>query len=159
MVEMFIIQRLTPIRVMLRVWAENKLLPISSSRPKGLVRKLCYLGCHMRWASVKVQPYYKVLGPAFMKLSDPIGPIFRVGANPHFSPKYKVGIRVVLHKWPKGCEKRKWFRTSHGYCRQSEDHDQENPNHFLQVFITQHNGKWNYNDFPSNATPSTNIYN
>ena len=35
---------------------QGKLVPISSSWPKGLAAELCHLGCHMGWVSVWAQP-------------------------------------------------------------------------------------------------------
>ena len=74
MVEMFIIQQMSPIRpmlrvwddvklvptspiwLMLRVWFEERLFPIYSNRLEGLAPKLCHLGCHMEWVSVLPNP-------------------------------------------------------------------------------------------------------
>ena len=55
-IEMFIIQRMSPIWPMLRVQVEKKLVPISSSQLDGLMSKLCHLGHHVEWVSVQVAP-------------------------------------------------------------------------------------------------------
>jgi len=49
----------SPIRPMLRGGAEEKFVPISSSRPNGLAPKLCHLRRHMGWVIVRANPYYE----------------------------------------------------------------------------------------------------
>jgi hypothetical protein len=46
----------SPIRPMLRGGAEEKFVPISSSRPNGLAPKLCHLRRHMGWVIVRANP-------------------------------------------------------------------------------------------------------
>ena len=50
------IGHMSPIRPMLRVWAEDKLILVSPSRPEGLASKVCHLRRHMGWVSVHAQP-------------------------------------------------------------------------------------------------------
>ena len=40
-------------------WAEGSLVPLSSSRPKDLVPKLCHLGCCMDEGVFKLNPSIK----------------------------------------------------------------------------------------------------
>ena len=50
----------------------KKLVLISSSQLKGLARKLCHLGRHIGWVSVRVQPWCKALGLDLMKPNNHI---------------------------------------------------------------------------------------
>lgn len=90
-VKMSPIQQMSSIWPMLRVQAEEKLVPISSREPDGLAPKLFHLGCHMGWVGVQASPWYKALEPGLMKPSDPIGPNYE-SSGPQSDPKYKVAL-------------------------------------------------------------------
>lgn len=59
MVETFIIQWISLISCMLRVWAKRNLVLTFSSRPENLTPNFCHLGCHIEWLMFGANPSIK----------------------------------------------------------------------------------------------------
>ena len=61
-VEKFIIQQMSPIWLMSRIWAKENLLLVFSSWPKDLQPNFCHLGRHIEWLMFKSNPSIQPLG-------------------------------------------------------------------------------------------------
>ena len=92
---MFVIQQMSPIRPKLRVWAKEKLVPISSSCPKNLAPELCHLRCHMGWVIPSSHLLLMVTSERFL----PAGDTFRVilASESHWLQPMLV---LSVHWWP-----------------------------------------------------------